>query len=77
MARTEAKASDEKIRVDLDSDVGNHQGRSGSVTPRERILFRMSMIRTACAVIGSIFSTVSGLVALYMFWKIFLHAAGH
>lgn len=71
MATSKAKASKQKVRVDLDSDAGNTQN-SGAITPRERTLFRMSMVRTACAVIGAIFSMVSGVVAMYMFWKIFI-----
>ena len=57
-------------RVDIDSDAGNTQGRTGVVTPREKTLFRMSQIRTACSMIGAICGMASVIVAMLMAWKV-------
>lgn len=76
MARAEKETSGQEGGINLGSCAARTQGDAGSMTSREKILFRMSLVRTACAVVGAAFSTISGLVALYMFWKIFIQG-GH
>ena len=55
MAGTETQTSNQEIRIDLDSDVG---ATGKTVTKREKILFAMSLIRTACALLSGLASAI-------------------
>jgi hypothetical protein len=67
MATSKEEASYQEGRTsDHESDIG-----SGDkiITPRERILFAMSMIRTLCGLI-------TGLAGIITLWKVY-HLGGH
>ena len=68
MARAEAEASNkESGGIDHDSGVdcrGTHP-----ITPRERVLFTMSTIRTVCALLGALAQAIS----LYMIYWLRIH----
>ena len=62
MATTETESNSQENFIADESDIG--PAGKGPVSPRERILFSMSTVRTICALIGALAQAI-------VLWRVF------
>jgi hypothetical protein len=69
MATAETESSNQEgITRDHESDIGIGKG---PITPREKVLYTMSKVRTFCAIVAAMCGLVGALAQAIVLWRVF------